>query len=87
MLANPGARIGAEYVIPDKAGLIVERLEVKEKSGAYRAAKDLDQLAGTLTDDLRQPTNDRHLGVRHSVQPVPEIANGPTQSQRRGALQ
>ena len=80
VLAELGARVKAEYVFPDKAELIAERLEAQEKRGAYRAAKSLDQLAGMLTDDLRQPTNDRHLGVRYSVQPVPEIVNGPARS-------
>jgi hypothetical protein len=77
VLSNLGSKISAEYVFPDKAKLIVERLEERERSGAYRSATDLGQLADMLTEDLRQPTRDRHLGVRHSVQPVPEIANGP----------
>ena len=34
VLSTLGARISAEYVFPDKARLIVERLEAKERSGA-----------------------------------------------------
>ena len=54
VLAELGARVKTEYVFPDKAELIAERLEAQEKRGAYRAAKDIDQLAGMLTDALRR---------------------------------
>jgi hypothetical protein len=71
------ARISDVYVFPDKAALIVERLDAREKSGAYRAARDLDGFAQMLTDDLRHPTRDKHLGVRYSVKPIPSGDDRP----------
>ena len=72
-----GARVAEVYVFPDKAQHIVARLDAQEKSGAYRKAKDLDGLADLLTADLRQPTRDKHLGVRYSAKPIPEDENRP----------
>lgn len=71
------ARISDVYVFPDKAARIVERLDAREKSGAYRAARDLDGFAQMLTDDLRHPTRDKHLGVRYSVKPIPSGDDRP----------
>lgn len=70
--------INEEYVFPDKAKLIVERLEAKEKSGAYAGMSTLQELASALTADLRQPTRDLHLTVRASLQPLPDISPEPT---------
>ena len=77
VIAELGAKVSDVYVFPDKARQVVERLEAQEKSGAYRSAKDLKGFAEMLTTDLRQPTRDKHLGVRHSVKPIPEDQNRP----------
>ena len=72
LLAALSSKISESYVFPDKATLIVERLDAREKAGAYRSARNLEQLATMLTADLRHPTRDRHLGVRYSMKPVSE---------------
>ncbi|WP_288381545.1 S41 family peptidase [uncultured Massilia sp.] len=77
VIAELGARVSEVYVFPDKASQVVERLNAREKSGAYRAARDLDAFAALLTADLRQPTKDKHLGVRYSAKPIPEDENRP----------
>lgn len=71
VIAELGARVGETYVFPDKARAIVARLDARERSGAYAAARDLKQFSAMLTDDLRQPTRDKHLGVRYSAEPIP----------------
>ncbi|MFC0250541.1 S41 family peptidase [Massilia consociata] len=80
VLSELGARISEVYVFPDKAKLVVDRLQEQEQRGAYRAARNLDQFASMLTKDLRHPTRDKHLGVWYSAQPVPDLANGPAQT-------
>lgn len=77
ILSELGAKVSEVYVFPDKARLIVERLNAREQSGAYRAAKDLNGFAAMLTDDLRHPTRDKHLGVRYRATPIPADADRP----------
>jgi hypothetical protein len=80
ILATLSARVSAEYVFPDKAKLIVERLNEREKGGAYRELRDPGRLAAALTSDLRQPTHDLHLDIAYSATPVSEAPNGPRQA-------
>ncbi len=82
ILSELGAKVSEVYVFPDKARLIVERLNAREQSGAYRAAKDLSGFASMLTDDLRHPTRDKHLGVRYRATPIPADANRPNRHPR-----
>jgi len=77
VIAELGARVSDVYVFPDKAAQVVARLNAREQSGAYRSAKDLDGFADMLTADLRQPTKDKHLGVRYSAKAIPEDRNRP----------
>jgi hypothetical protein len=85
IIAELGAKVNDIYVFPDKAKLVVERLNAREQSGAYRDAKDLDAFAAMLTEDLRQPTADKHLGVRYHPKPLPADLDrrGPTPEQER----
>lgn len=85
VIAELGAKVNDIYVFPDKAKLVVERLNAREQSGAYRGAKDLDAFAAMLTEDLRQPTGDKHLGVRYHAKPLPADlgGRGPTPEQER----
>ncbi len=77
VIAELSAKVSEVYVFPDKARQIVARLDAREKSGAYRAARDIEQFSHMLTDDLRQPTHDKHLGVRYAVKPIPKDENRP----------
>lgn len=77
VIAELGTKVSEFYVFPDQARRIVERLDARESSGAYRAARDLEGFAQMLTEDLRHPTRDKHLGVHHSAKPLPEAENRP----------
>lgn len=85
VIAELGAKIKDIYVFPDKARQVVERLNAREESGAYRTAPDLTAFAAMLTEDLRQPTGDKHLGVRYHAKPIPPYdgKRGPTPEQER----
>jgi len=65
-------KIDEEYVFPDKAKLVVARLNAQQQRGAYAKLVEPEQLAAALTADLREPTNDLHLRVRFSAEPIPE---------------
>ncbi len=78
--------IDEQYVFPDKAKLIAERLQAKEKGGAYARISTMEELASVLTDDLRAPTKDLHLRVRVSVQPLPDIPPEPTPEMEKTML-
>lgn len=80
VLAALSSKISEEYVFPDKARLVVERLNEKEKTGGYRGARNMDQFATALTADLRQPTRDLHLGVAYSAKPLPDMDEDTAQS-------
>lgn len=80
VLADLSKKVNDLYVFPDKAKLVVARLNAREKSGAYRTAKDLSQFATMLTGDLRHPTRDKHLGIWYSAEPLPDLAGVPEQS-------
>ncbi len=87
VIAELGAKLSEFYVFPDKAKQIVERLNAREQSGAYRTANNLTAFAALLTEDLRQPTGDKHLGVRYRATPIPPETeanrHGPTPEQER----
>ncbi len=89
VIAELGAKVRDIYLFPDKARQIVERLNAREQSGAYRSATDLGAFAAMLTEDLRQPTGDKHLGVRYQARPMPPETDsgpakrGPTPEQER----
>jgi C-terminal processing protease CtpA/Prc len=72
VIAVLSKKVKEVYVFPDKASQVAERLEAREKSGAYRTATNLQQFGDMLTSDLREPTKDKHLGVRYSAKPLPE---------------
>lgn len=85
VIAELGAKVKDIYVFPDKARHVAERLNAREESGAYRTAPDLTAFAAMLTEDLRQPTGDKHLSVRYHAKPLPPESGkaGPTPEQER----
>src|SRR6266853_5940085 len=53
------------YVSPEIGKQLSKQLEAKFESGAYRDTSSPTQLAETLTRDLREVSNDKHLSVRY----------------------
>lgn len=76
VLAELSTKLRDTYVFPDKATQVVDRLNERERSGAYRAAKNLGQFATMLTADLRHPTGDKHLGVWYAARQEPNPSEG-----------
>lgn len=59
------------YVFAEVGKAMGERLRRQFAQGAYELTTDEKALAGQLTADLRQVSNDKQLNVRHSAEPLP----------------
>ncbi len=66
------------YVFPDVARKMAEKIRAAVKAGDYDALKGEGALAARLTQDLRSISRDRHLAVRFQ----PESAGGESQGLR-----
>ena len=60
------------YVFPDVAKKMEQALRARVTKGEYASITSARALADKLTADLREVSNDKHLGVRFSNRPVPE---------------
>ncbi|MES2018548.1 MAG: S41 family peptidase [Pseudomonadota bacterium] len=64
----------ASYVFPELAKKVELDLRQRQKRGAYAAITSAEKLSKTLTDDIRALTNDKHLRVSYSAEPLPEMS-------------
>src|SRR2546423_6153873 len=53
------------YVSPEIGKQLSKQLKARFKSGAYKDITNPTQLAETLTGDLREVNNDKHLSLRY----------------------
>lgn len=65
------------YVSPEVGTRLARQLKDRFESGAYAGAANQAQLAEMLTRDLREWSNDRHLGVRYSPDTSAEAVLDP----------
>jgi hypothetical protein len=70
VVAEVGRQIAARYVLVDEAPHIAEQLLEKAGAGAYDGFRAPEELAETLTSDLRAISGDLHFAVEHH----PELA-------------
>ncbi len=73
------------YVSPEVGSQLARQLRQKFEAGSYMKAASSSQLAGMLTNDLRDWAHDRHLNVRFNpeMSPEPEILNPETWEKQR----
>src|SRR6266498_2381966 len=64
-------RLEEHYVFPDVAAKLAEVLRSRESEGAY-AGLDDQEFATAVTTDLQSVNGDKHLRLRHHVDPVPD---------------
>lgn len=73
------------YVFPDKGAKMADTILAKLKAGDYNDIESESALAKQLTDDCREITHDKHLGIR--VSPEDKSAShegmGPTRDEMR----
>ena len=60
------ANLNSYYIFPDQAKQIETALRNKQISGGYDAITSAEDLAATLTADIHQVNNDRHINVAYS---------------------
>jgi hypothetical protein len=79
VMAGAIKALDQSYVFPDVAKRMEVALRTREKQGAYNSIVTGDAFARRLTDDLRDVSHDKHLGVRFSqvVQPEEVPPGGP----------
>jgi hypothetical protein len=65
-------KLRANYVFPDIAEQICERLQKHLDDGAYRNLTEGRRLAYVLTQHLQEVNQDQHLWVRWHPQPLPD---------------
>ncbi len=68
----------ANHFPREKAEEASNTLLTREKQGEYQAIADGPTLAGRLTADLRSTTQDQHLVIAYSRNPIPNGFSGPS---------
>jgi len=69
-------RLKQNYVFPDSVALMERALRDRQRSGAYDRVTSAIAFADSLTAHLQSATRDRHVRVRYSADPLPNLA-GP----------
>jgi hypothetical protein len=75
-----------EYVYPDKAVLISNKLKSKFRKGSYNKAKNNFELGMLLSDDMQQVFKDGHLSIRFDPQTTNQLeaqGQGMTDAERQ----
>ena len=65
-------RIEANYVFPEKAPIIAKALRRKSASGGFDSIADPRAFAGAVNAVIGAVTNDKHLGLSWSPEPLPK---------------
>jgi hypothetical protein len=60
------ANLNSYYIFPDQAKQIETALRKKQTNGDYDAISSAEDFAATLTADIHQVNNDRHINVAYS---------------------
>jgi hypothetical protein len=70
------ARLNKSYVFPEVAGRMERAIRERIARGEYAEVTSAARLSKKLTDDLREVSRDKHLGVFYSAQPLPVREEG-----------
>ena len=65
-------RLNDSYVFPEVAKKMEQSIRERVEKKEYDQITSAKQFATTLTNDLQAVSNDKHLRVRYSHQPIPE---------------
>lgn len=74
--------LNAYYVSPDLAKKMEDAVRARQKKGEYDAMNDGDAFAKKLTEDFREVSHDKHLGVDFSPAKIPERPAGPPNAEQ-----
>ena len=65
------AKLDSFYVFPDIAKRLGDSLRVRNARGAYDSYTNAISFSRKLNDDVRELSQDKHMGVNYSVAPIP----------------
>ena len=83
VIENSIARLKQYYVFPDVAGKMEQAVRARAAKGEYDKITSAKELADKLTADFREVSKDKHLGVRYSNKPIPDVPfNQPPTSEQ-----
>ncbi len=71
------------YVFPETSKKMGDLVKSKQKKGEYDSITDGDAFAKMLTENLREVSHDKHLGVDFSPAPMPDRPDGPPDADER----
>ncbi|MDC8773534.1 S41 family peptidase [Roseateles albus] len=88
VIDNTIAELNKNYVFPEKAKKMEAALRQHQKRGEYNNVTSALKLSDLLTEHLVSETNDKHLRVMYSAQPLPEQGadKKPSPDQRANEL-
>jgi hypothetical protein len=81
IIANLSQKLKANYLYPEIAGQIAQRLQEHLENEEYAAITDGAQLAEILTGHIQEVNQDRHLKVRWYAEPLPDQEGTMAQNQ------
>jgi retinol-binding protein 3 len=67
------AKLKQYYVFPDTAAKMEQAVRARAAKGEYDKITSARELADKLTADFREVSKDKHLGVRYSNNPIPDV--------------
>ena len=68
-------RLNESYVLPETAAQMEKSIRSRIQKGEYNQINSSTVLAQTLTSHLREISNDKHLGMNFSYEPIPANEN------------
>ena len=74
LILQLASALRTKYVFEAKADSIADAMEAKYRSGAYKSISREQDLATTVSADLLQLSDDKHLRVRYSEKAIPDDA-------------
>ncbi|RZJ73862.1 S41 family peptidase [Flavobacterium sp.] len=77
------SNLNDNYVFPEVAAKIASDLKSKQKSGVYSKISDPKEFAKILTDDLRNISHDKHLGVRFYGDMMPDVNDAEVEKRQQ----
>ena len=69
------SRLNESYVLPETAAQMEKSIRSRIQKGEYNQIISSAALAQTLTSHLREISNDKHLSVNFSYEPIPASEN------------
>lgn len=68
-----GNKLKANYIFPEVADKMAEKIETNEQNGLYKSVDDPREFANILTEDLRSISKDKHIRVTYDPERIMEF--------------